>query len=93
MAEQSAPEKVVVFEAINDTLKEFYVGISTLPEAADEIANRLREQPPEAISHWKKEHHTWYRCIDAGMSDPGSEAFIRSYNDRIARPEWKALAG
>jgi hypothetical protein len=93
MAEEAAQEQVVVFEAVNDTLKEFYVGISALPLTADEIANRHQENPPAAIAHWKKEHQVWYRCVDAGLSAPESPAFVRTYTEKIARPEWKALAG
>jgi hypothetical protein len=93
MAEEATQEQVVVFEAINDTLKEFYVGISFLPLTADEIANQHKEKPPAAIAHWKKEHEVWYRCVDAGLAAPDSQAFVRSYADKIARPEWKALAG
>jgi hypothetical protein len=90
---EAVQEQVVVFEAVNDTLREFYVGISTLPLTADEIANRHREDPPAAIAHWKKEHQVWYRCVDPGLSAPESQSFIRSYVERIAQPEWKALAG
>ncbi|MBI5242412.1 MAG: hypothetical protein HY922_01855 [Elusimicrobia bacterium] len=93
MAEQVTPEQVVVFEAVNDTLKEFYVGISILPLTADEIANQHKEKPPAAIAHWKREHQVWYRCVDAGLSAPDSQAFIYTYTDKISRPGWKALAG
>jgi hypothetical protein len=93
MAEGATQEQVVVFEAVNETLKEFYVGISTVPLTADEIASRHQEAPPAAIAHWKKEHQVWYRCVDAGLSASDSEAFVRSYAERITRPDWKALAG
>jgi hypothetical protein len=93
MAEETTQERVVVFEAVNDTLKEFYVGISTLPLTADEIATRHQENPPAAIAHWKREHRVWYRCVDAGLSASDSQVFVRSYAERITHPGWKALAG
>ena len=92
MAEEYMPEQVVVFEAVNDTLKEFFVGISTLPLTADEIASRHRESPPAAIAHWKSEHQVWYRCVDPGLAASRSQEFVRSYAQRIAQPDWKALA-
>lgn len=93
MVEEIIPEQVVVYEAVNDTLKEFFVGISTLPLTADEIASRHRESPPPAIAHWRAEHQVWYRCVDPGLAAADSQDFVRGYAQRMAQPDWKALAG
>ncbi|MBI5241110.1 MAG: hypothetical protein HY926_11605 [Elusimicrobia bacterium] len=93
MTDELTQEQMVVFEAVNDTLQEFYVGISLLPLTADEIASQHRESPPAAIAHWKKEHQVWYRCVDAGLSASDSQAFVRSYSQRLTQPGWKAVAG
>jgi len=93
MAEEDIPEQVVVFEAVNDTLKEFFVGISFVPLTADEIASRHRESPPAAIAHWRREHRVWYRCVDPGLAAHNSQDFVRSYAQRMAQSDWKALAG
>ncbi len=93
MTEETAQEQRVVFEAVNDTLKEFFVGISPVPLTADEIADQHRQSPPAAIAHWKPEHQVWYRCVDAGLSAADSEAFVSSYTRRLTQPGWKAVAG
>jgi hypothetical protein len=91
MADEAAQQRVIVFEAANDTLREYYVGTSALPLTADEIAERHKEKPPAAIVHWQKDHQIWYRCVEAGLPAEVSQAFVRAYVEKIAQPDWKVL--
>ncbi len=84
---------VVIFEAVNESLKEFFVGISTVPLTADEIQSRHQQEPPQAIKHWKPEHQIWYRCVDPALSSAEGPAFVQSYMEKLIGSGWKALAG
>ncbi|MBI5240451.1 MAG: response regulator [Elusimicrobia bacterium] len=86
-------EKCTAFEAANETLKEFYVGLSVRPLTAEDIAARHRSRPPAVISHWREEHRVWYRCADGVLSGTGGADFVRNYTELLSRPGWKALAG
>ncbi|MCX5796258.1 MAG: hypothetical protein NTY77_12245 [Elusimicrobia bacterium] len=91
MADEVAQERVIVFEATNDTLREYYVCVSTLPLTADEIADHHKEKPPAAIVHWRKDHKIWYRCLEAGLTAADSHAFVLTYVEKLAQPGWKVL--
>jgi hypothetical protein len=90
--EETVTDKVIVFEAINESLQELYVGISTLPLAMDEIAIRNNEQPPKAIGHWRQGDNIWYHCIEPSLPTKDTQNFIRTYAKKIARAHWKVLA-
>jgi CheY-like chemotaxis protein len=81
------------FQAVNETLREFYVGLAARPLAPGDIASRHRKNPPAAIVHWKEDHQVRYSCADGGLSGPDCEAFVREYAGMVARPGWRALAG
>jgi len=91
MAEEVTQERVTIFEAINETLKEYYVGISTLPLTENEIASRHKENPPAAIASWQKDHKVWYRCVETGLPAMDSQTFVLCYAEKIAQLGWKVL--
>ncbi|MBI5883351.1 MAG: hypothetical protein HZB91_09640 [Elusimicrobia bacterium] len=80
---------VAVFEAVNATLKEFYIGVS--PLAFDEVERRLRERPPEPISHWRSDQDISYRCVEPELGLKQSAAFLEVYADTISKIGWKAI--
>jgi hypothetical protein len=75
--EVKTDKMVQVYEAINQTLKETYVGRAT--GSLDSVRSRHREQPPQAISHWRPEHQVTYRVVEPGLAMRETDAFIAAY--------------
>lgn len=84
-------ESCTAFQAVNETLREFYVGLVARPLAADDIASRHKKNPPAAIAHWREEHRIRYSCADGALSGSSREAFAQEYSGLVAG--WRALAG
>ena len=81
---------LIVYEAINDTLREIFVGTSSIP--LDQLQLWHRADAPKILSHWKLgEHKTDYREIASAMPDADAMTFIKSYTRSIGKPDWKIL--
>lgn len=68
---------VFVFEAVNETLDESFVGATCLPLSV--IRERHRDQPPASIAHWMPDHKVYYRAVETGLSATQCEAFLPAY--------------
>jgi hypothetical protein len=79
-------DRVSVFEAINETLQEFYVGISPLPGDAN-LAGTL----PTLIPHWKTGHKTACRFVASEMERAAAGQYVQSHAKSLARTGWKVL--
>jgi hypothetical protein len=77
---------ILIFEAVNETLRESFVGATSMPLA---MVRRLYEStPPPAIAHWRPEHKVSFLPVEAGMSAQESAAFIPAYA-KAAHYGWK----
>ena len=82
--------RLIVYEAINETLREFFVGTSKMPLA--QLQLRHRSNAPETLSHWRPgEHRIEYREIEPDMPSADAATFIQSYIRSIGKPDWKIL--
>ena len=79
---------IFIFEAVNESLQEAFVGATSLPLAA--VERRHRFARPAAIAHWRPEHHVLYRRVESGLSAKESAAFIPAYA-RAAHAGWKTF--
>jgi hypothetical protein len=83
------PSKVTVFEAVNETLKEFYIGTTTLP--AWELENLSQNVAFRKNTHWEQRQQIVYRVVEEGLSLDEALAFIKSYAKTALRTGWKVV--
>lgn len=81
--------KVTVFEAINETLKEFYIGTTTL--AASELESLAQSVAFRANTHWEPGQKIDYRVVEEGLGLEEALAFIKSYAKTAMRTGWKVV--
>lgn len=84
-----APHRVAVFEAINDALRETYVGVSRHP--ISEIAARFPQELPPAARHWRPDHFVVYNVIEPSITLEDARTFIRHFAAVVEAAGWKAL--
>lgn len=80
---------MTVFEASNDTLKEFYVFLS--PRPLDAIAADHFTRPPKKIAHWKKGQPVFYEEVATLPDEAQAWEFIEKYVVILERTGWKVL--
>jgi hypothetical protein len=78
-------KRVTVYEAVNETLQEIYVGTA----ASGSSAYRAAASP--ATSHWKPNDAVSYRSVHFGLAPSHAEDFVRDHALTLARPGWKIL--
>lgn len=79
----------LIFEAVNDSLHESYVGMTCTPLPV--LERRHRELKPGVIAHWKAEHKIEYKLVECGLSVSVGPAFVKSYVQTSARFGWTVL--
>lgn len=80
-------KRVSVFEAINETLKEFYVGITPLPgetNLADKICALY-------VPHWKPGQEIACRFVASEMDRADALEYVQTHSKSLARTGWKVL--
>ncbi|HAH08380.1 MAG TPA: hypothetical protein DCM05_17950 [Elusimicrobia bacterium] len=83
---------VVVFEAVNATLKEIYVGAALRPTSLEEIARKHRALLPQPVNHWHPDDAIAYRVVEEALPLRDRRDFIRSYAVQIAKDGWRVIA-
>ncbi len=87
--EMRTQKLMLVFEAINDTLHESFVGATSLPLSI--IERRHQEHLPESIAHWLPGQEIYYRCVESGLSAQETPTFLKSYAGTAERFGWKTV--
>ncbi len=80
---------VSVFEAVNDTVKEIYLGTTTL--LSDQLAAQFPRTPPPATAHWESRHRVFVKVVEYSIPLKDARAFIDHYADSAAAAGWKVL--
>lgn len=75
--------KVTVFEAVNETLSELYVGSTEL--SVHDLIARNAARPPAEIAHWGPEHRVDYRSLEFGLEPASARDFIVNYAAALAK--------
>lgn len=77
-----------VFEAVNESLREFFIGTTTasgeLPALSGGIGSRC-------IAHWQREHKISCRIVEQGLAIEEALKFVESYARATARTGWTVL--
>jgi hypothetical protein len=84
----STQKLILIFEAVNETLQELFVGATSLPLAV--VQRRHRDQLPPSISHWRADHKITYHAVECGLSAKFSSDFLPAYA-RSAHTGWKTF--
>ncbi len=81
-----------VYELINDSLREIYVGATLFP--AEQIILKFTEIPPAAISHWDfMTHKISPNEVENDFPDSTTESFIARYINSSLPKGWKFITG
>ena len=79
--------RVSVFEAINETLQEFYVGTTSLsgePKLTESLLSLY-------IPHWRPDHKTARRFVASEMDLEDALQYVDTHAKSLARTGWKVL--
>jgi hypothetical protein len=77
-----------VYEAINETLKELFVGLTDLP--MEQVEARHKNALPAAIAHWNLgAERIIYREIEPDLRD--AKAFVEGYALSMQKNGWKSI--
>ena len=87
MDDDKPREMVCVFEAVNETLREFYLGTTTL--TAVQFVDWFTRHTPPAISHWKQGEKISSRIVESGMGPEEARKFLEHYAMAASRIGWK----
>lgn len=85
----SDAENFTIFEAINEPLREIYVGATTSP--IFELTARLRQNPPRSIAHWELADIN-VRSIEFGLGEEAAREFIATYVRGTLPKGWHYLS-
>lgn len=80
---------MTVFEASNDTLKEFYLFVSTGSVGAAMSAHC--DRPPKAIAHWRKGQAIFYAEVEILPDEEQAWEFVEKYVGVLERTGWRVF--
>ena len=80
---------VSVYEAVNDSLKEIYLGTTTL--LSDQLAAQFPRTPPPATAHWEAGHRVFVKVVEHSIPLKDAHAFIDHYSGSAASSGWRVL--
>lgn len=80
---------VSIYEAINDSLKEVYLGKTTHAGVTD--AGRFLQALPRAVSHWEPSHAVTVRIVESSLKKDDAGAFLRHYAASLVDAGWRAF--
>lgn len=85
--------RVSIYEAINATLKEVFVGMTS--EGMHKVLTRHRTKGPPEIAHWQPEHEISHRSVQPNMAPSHAADFVAEHAKALAleRPGWTILTG
>lgn len=80
---------MTVFEASNDTLKEFYLFVSARP--VDAVLRAHCDRPPKEIGHWRKGQAIFYAEVEILPDEELAWEFLEKYVGILERTGWKVF--
>lgn len=75
---------VDIFEIVNDTRGEIFIGLVRQPEGVTD----LLEHPPREISHWSLTDDIDARSVAYTMPPEDARKFLEIYLTKVERPGW-----
>ena len=81
---------IFVYEAVNMTLKERFVGLSNSP--LDAVIGEQKASPPEFAKHWDFEtHKIVYHDLMQTYEQADADYFVQDYKQMTPMPGWKMV--
>jgi hypothetical protein len=80
---------VAVFEAVNESRKEIYLGTTSRLIAS--LIKEFRTAPPERVAHWKRRHRVRFYFIEYAISRRAAAALVKRNAPRRADESWKVF--
>ena len=80
--------QVAVFEAVNESLREFFIGTTS---ASGELPALVGGIAAHCIAHWQREHKISCRIVEQGLGVEDALKFVESYARSTARTGWTVL--
>jgi hypothetical protein len=80
---------VSVFEAVNDSAKEIYLGTTIL--LSEQLTAQFQRTPPPAVAHWKPGQRVFVKVVEYSIPLKDARAFIDHYAESAASAGWAVL--
>lgn len=81
---------IFVYEAVNMTLKERFVGLADLP--LETVTQKHRSAPPDPARHWDfANHNIVYHDLMQTYEQADADYFIQDYKQMTPMPGWKMI--
>ncbi|OGR58418.1 MAG: hypothetical protein A2X36_07290 [Elusimicrobia bacterium GWA2_69_24] len=81
---------IFVYEAVNMTLKERFVGIGTMP--LEVITKEHQSSPPGCAQHWDfANHKVVYHDLMQTYEQADADYFIQDYKQMTPMPGWRMI--
>lgn len=80
---------MTVFEASNDTLREYYVFMS--PKPLIDVIRAQGARKPAKISHWRKSHEIHYSEAEIAPDEEAAWEFMERYVVTLELTGWTVL--
>lgn len=93
MSESKRPDTrlplVTVYEAVNDSLKEAYIGTTASPH--EDLAARFRGNRPPAASHWDPDHTVSVNIVENSLRLDDARDFMVHYAASLEAVGWRTI--
>lgn len=83
------PSRVTVYEVLNGTRREIFVGIVARPMV--ELVGTFRSALPLQAAHWSAADRLEFRSVEFGMTESDARAFIEGYASALAPSGWRMI--
>lgn len=80
---------MTVFEASNDTLKEFYLFVSA--RSVDAVLRAHCARPPKEIAHWRRGQAIFYTEVEIFPDETRAWEFLEKYVGILELTGWKVF--
>ena len=79
-------KRYTVFEAVNETLHEIFVGMT-----AAGMGTMQRSVKPVEIRHWLDTHAITYTSLEFSLAASHAAEFVETHAKKAAKPGWTIL--
>jgi hypothetical protein len=88
-AETKASDPVTIYEVLNETRGELYVGWTWRLHDLDDFKSMTK---PKAVRHWNSSDTLRFKPLEKGIPRADAAAFITSYRESDLVKAWKVLS-
>ena len=81
--------RVAVYELLNETLREVYVGFTDQPLKT--FAVHIKKHRPTEVKHWRNGQSLVFRCVEPGIPIDDAPSFLGRYVGTVAATKMKVF--